>query len=105
MYVSHIHVWLCYIDFFWCRGLDMSFMAWLRTGSTGIKETIREVAKNIGIYFKRLVQAMEGEREKTQGLQKKETRKISPKQEKQNTASQARKEEEERQLSTQGPQK
>ena len=59
---------------------------------------------NKGIYFERLVQAMEGEREKTQGPQKKETRKRSQKQVKQNAAKK-RKEKEERQLSTQGPQK
>ena len=52
----------------------MLFMVWLRLGSTCIKETIRETAKSIASISNGLFKRWQ-EREKTQGPQKKKTRK------------------------------
>ena len=65
MNVSHIRIWLWYIYIIWCRGLGMSFMAWLRLGV----HTIRETAKNMGSISNSLFRRWK-EREKIQGPQK-----------------------------------
>ena len=83
MYVSHIHVWLCNMEDYLvpkakaCRSRH--------DYELGPRESKRR-SGNIGLYFERLVQAMEGERENTRPPEKKETRKRSQKQEKQNVA-------------------
>ena len=64
-------IWLCNINVFGARARHIRIMGIVRLGYHGSTETIREAAKNNEESIsERLVQVIEGEREKTQGLQK-----------------------------------
>ena len=59
------------LNIFGARARHIRIMGIVRLGYHGSTETIREAAKNNEeSSLERLVQAIEGEREKTQGLQK-----------------------------------
>ena len=76
IYVSRISVSGYSTYIYLVPELGMSFMAWLRLGSTCIKETIRETARNIGSISSGLFRRWK-ERGKTQGLQKKRNKEKS----------------------------
>ena len=78
IYPFHISVsWVWYIYIYLVPELDMSFMTWLRLGSTCIKETIRETAKNIGSISSGLFRRWKGLREHKASRKKKQGKKLN----------------------------
>ena len=75
MYVLHIRIWLWYIDFFLVPELRHVVHGMVMTGFHMYQRNDQKNGWEHSIYSKRLVQAMEGEREKTQGPQKKRNKK------------------------------